>query len=185
MSQRQPRTPMTLSAVDAEAGLAASTKLGPVNDMVMITKKPELTANTSLVIGDKGSHTTTITREMVEQFAQLTGDHNPIHVDPETGKASLFGTNIVHGMLVGSLYGPVIVNQLVGPGCIYRKQSLEFEAPVPVGEAVTSIVLVKDAIHKPDKVIYVLETETCLANGGKRVLKGEAVIMVLLPKDTE
>jgi 3-hydroxybutyryl-CoA dehydratase len=128
--------------------------------------------------GDKAQHQTTITEQMVKIYGALVGDENPIHVDPETGKRSIFGANIAHGMLVGSLFGPVIVNQLIGPGCIYRKQILEFEAPVPIGEEVTAVVTVLEAKHKPDKDVYVLQTE-CFRTDGTRVITGEAVIIAL------
>lgn len=126
--------------------------------------------------GDSASNRVTISEQMVKIYAALTGDENPIHVDEETGRQSIFGVNIAHGMLVGSLFGPVIVNQLFGPGVIYRKQTLEFEAPVPVGEPVTAVVTVKEAKHKPDKDVYVLQTE-CFLNTGQRVIDGEAVII--------
>ena len=127
-------------------------------------------------VGDAASHQTVITEEMVEIYAALVDDHNPIHVDKATGKRSIFGANIAHGMLVGSLFGPVIVNQLIGPGCIYKKQVLEFEAPVLVGETVTATVTVKEAKHKPDKDVYVLETD-CIRADGVRAISGEAVII--------
>lgn len=129
-------------------------------------------------VGDAAEHTVVITERMVKIYAALTGDENPIHVDPETGRKSVFGSNIAHGMLVGSLFGPVIVNQLIGPGAIYRKQSLEFEAPVPIGESVRAVVTVREAKHKPDKDVYVLQTE-CFLEDNTRVINGEAVILVL------
>ncbi len=119
-----------------------------------------------------------ISEQMVKVYAALVNDENPIHVDKATGKQSIFGVNIAHGMLVGSLFGPIVVNQLIGPGVLYRKQTLEFDAPVPIGEAVTAIVTVKEAKHKPDKDVYVLQTE-CFLQNGTRVINGEAVIIVL------
>ncbi len=129
-------------------------------------------------VDDAAEHTVIITERMVKVYAALTGDENPIHVDKETGRKSIFGANIAHGMLVGSLFGPVIVNKLIGPGAIYRKQSLEFEAPVPIGETVKAVVTVREAKHKPDKDVYVLQTE-CFLESGTRVINGEAVILVL------
>jgi 3-hydroxybutyryl-CoA dehydratase len=129
-------------------------------------------------VGDSARHSTVISEQMVKVYGALVGDENPIHVDPETGRRSIFGANIAHGMLVGSLFGPVMVNQLLGPGCIYRKQILEFEAPVPVGETVTAVVTVLEAKHKADKDVYVLQTEA-FREDGVRVITGEAVIIAL------
>lgn len=132
----------------------------------------------SLQVGDTASETVTFTEDMVKQYAALVNDENPIHVDPEVGRQSVFGTNIVHGMLVGSLFGPLIVNQLIGPGAIYRKQTLSFEAPVPVGATVTAKLTVKDVLPKADKEVYVLQTE-CFLQDGTRVIDGEAVIIIM------
>ena len=129
-------------------------------------------------VGDKATNTVVISEQMVKIYAALVQDENPIHVDKDTGKQSIFGVNIAHGMLVGSLFGPIVVNQLIGPGVLYRKQTLEFEAPVPIGEEVTAVVTVTEAKHKPDKDVYVLQTE-CFLKDGKRVINGEAVIIVL------
>lgn len=126
--------------------------------------------------GDEASHHTVITEKMVKAYASLVQDENPIHLDKATGQRSIFGANIAHGMLVGSLFGPVIVNQLLGPGCLYRKQILEFEAPVPVGDTVKAVVSVLEAKHKPDKSIYILKTE-CFRADGVRVITGEAVMI--------
>lgn len=130
-------------------------------------------------VGDKASHVVVITEQMVKLYAALVGDENPIHVDKQTGRQSIFGVNIAHGMLVGSLFGPVIVNQLLGPGVLYRKQTLEFDAPVPIGEAVTAVVSVKDVKRKPDKDVYILQTD-CFLQNGQRVITGEAVIIALM-----
>jgi 3-hydroxybutyryl-CoA dehydratase len=129
-------------------------------------------------VGDKATNTVIITEQMVKIYAALMQDENPIHIDKDTGQQSIFGVNIAHGMLVGSLFGPIIVNQLIGPGVLYRKQTLEFDAPVPIGEEVTAVVTVTEAKHKPDKDVYVLQTE-CFLQDGKRVITGEAVIIVL------
>lgn len=127
-------------------------------------------------VGNSASQTVVVSEQMVKQYATLVGDENPIHVDKLTGRQSIFGVNIAHGMLVGSLFGPVIVNRLLGPGVVYRKQTLEFEAPVPVGAEVTAVVTVTEVKHKPDKDIYILQTD-CFLEGDQRVIHGEAVII--------
>ncbi len=155
---------MTVNSIDS----AGSGDVIPLNRMKPMRRE----------VGDKASHKTVITEQMVKLYAALTGDENPIHVDKATGKQSIFGVNIAHGMLVGSLFGPIVVNQLIGPGVLYRKQTLEFDAPVPIGEEVTAVVTVKEVKNKPDKDIYVLETE-CFREDGTRVITGEAVLIAL------
>jgi acyl dehydratase len=143
-------------------------------DVVMLSRAKGHTRN----VGDTARQAIVISRQMVEVYAALTGDKNPIHLDEGTGKASIFGTNIAHGMLVGSLFGPLMVNHLLGPGIIYRKQTLEFEAPVPLDETVTAVVTVREVHRKPDKDVYILDTE-CFLSDGIRALHGEAVVLAL------
>jgi len=79
-----------------------------------------------------------ITQERVNQFADATGDHQWIHVDPERAtKESPFGGPIAHGYLTLSL-GPVLMPQVVATkgfrmGVNYGCNKVRFMAPVPVG----------------------------------------------------
>ena len=82
----------------------------------------------------------TITQEQVNLFAEATGDHQWIHVDPERAKAGPFGHTIAHGYLTLSLI-PVLVGGLlkvegVAMGVNYGSNKVRFTAPVPVGSEV-------------------------------------------------
>src|SRR5215218_11344273 len=78
-----------------------------------------------------------VTQEMVNQFADATGDHQWIHVDVERAKAGPFGAPIAHGYLTLSL-GPALLPQVVqvqgiSMGVNYGANKVRFPAPVPVG----------------------------------------------------
>jgi acyl dehydratase len=78
-----------------------------------------------------------MTQEQVNQFADVTGDHNYIHVDVERAKASPFGGTIAHGYLTLSLLAPV-TQQLIqvadaATGVNYGLDRVRFPAPLPVG----------------------------------------------------
>src|SRR5215469_6977994 len=73
-------------------------------------------------------------------FAQVSGDHNPIHLDPNYAERSIFGKRIAHGFLIGSLISAVLGNELPGPGTIYLGQTLKFLAPIHIGDTVTVTV---------------------------------------------
>ena len=81
-----------------------------------------------------------ITQERVDQFAEATGDHQWIHVDPERAKHGPFGGTIAHGYLTQSLVNlflPQIVDvQGISMGVNYGSDRLRFPAPVPVGSRV-------------------------------------------------
>ena len=102
--------------------------------------------------GDTASVTKIITQEDIEKFADLSGDHNPIHVDEEHAKGTRFGRRIAHGLLTSSLISNVIGNELPGVGSIYLSQTLQFLAPVFAGDTITARATVTSV--REDKPIY-------------------------------
>jgi 3-hydroxybutyryl-CoA dehydratase len=115
----------------------------------------------------------TITEDDILLFAQVSGDRNPIHLDPEYAERSIFGKRIAHGFLIGSLISAVLGNDLPGPGSIYLGQTLKFLAPIHIGDTVT--VKVKVVAVREDKRIVTLHTN-CTNQSGVLVLSGEAVV---------
>ena len=83
--------------------------------------------------GDEASLSVTVTETHIVMYAGLTGDVNPVHVDAEHAKQSIFGERIAHGMLVSGLISAVLGNQLPGPNSVYLGQDLKFTAPVKIG----------------------------------------------------
>ena len=98
----------------------------------------------------------TITQEQVDQFANLTGDHNPIHTDPAVAKRSPFGTTIVHGYFTLSLVVPLMAEVFevtdLGTGVNYGLDKLRFPAPVPVGSRIRVGVTLAEAMEIPGGV---------------------------------
>jgi 3-hydroxybutyryl-CoA dehydratase len=127
-----------------------------------------------LQIGDTASLSKTITDDDIHSFADITGDHNPVHVDDEFAKHTRFGRRIAHGMLSASLISSVIANELPGRGSIYLSQTLQFVAPVFPGDLVTARVTVTAV--REDKPIVKLET-VCLNQRNETVIRGEATVL--------
>jgi len=128
-----------------------------------------------LKVGDRVSLSKTFTEDEVFRFAEISTDMNPLHLDKDFGRESIFGERIVHGMLVASLFSGLIGMELPGEGSIYLGQSLTFKAPVAIGEEVTAsveIIRIRD-----DKPIVTLRT-VCVNSGGTVVIEGEAVVKV-------
>lgn len=89
----------------------------------------------------------TITQERVDQFAEATGDHQWIHVDPERAAKGPFGGPIAHGYLTLSL-GPVLLPQVftvggVAMGVNYGANKVRFISPVPVGARLRAGIVVQ------------------------------------------
>lgn len=127
------------------------------------------------VIGDQASLRKNITDQEVQQFAALTGDHNPLHLDDSFARQTRFGRRIAHGMLGASLISAVIGTMLPGPGSIYLSQTLQFLKPVFIGD--TLVAQVKVVKIREDKPIVTLET-VCYNQNGEIVITGEAVVLV-------
>ncbi len=127
-----------------------------------------------LKIGDTAAQTLVVSDEVVRRFSDLTGDRNPVHLDDTFAQRTRFGRRIAHGMLAASHISAVIGNTLPGPGTIYLSQTLQFVAPVFVGDTIKTMVTVKSI--KEGKPIATLET-ICENQQGDAVLKGEAVVL--------
>lgn len=125
--------------------------------------------------GDTASVSKTITDDDIHKFADVSGDHNPLHLDDEFARTTRFGRRIAHGMLSASLISSVIANQLPGQGSIYLGQTLQFVAPVFPGDTVTAQVTVVSI--RADKPIVKLET-ICTNQRDDVVIKGEATVLV-------
>ncbi|HRE87569.1 MAG TPA: SDR family oxidoreductase [Myxococcota bacterium] len=127
-------------------------------------------------VGDVGTLTKTIGHDEIRRFVDLTGDDNPLHVDPEFAGRTPFKDVVVHGMLGASFISTVIGTKLPGPGALWVSQSFEFSLPVRLGDTleVTCQVVRK---HERDRL---LDLEMRIANQhGQVVLKGAGKVKVL------
>jgi 3-hydroxybutyryl-CoA dehydratase len=129
-----------------------------------------------LKIGDQFSTSREVTDEVIRRFADVSGDHNPIHLDEEFAAKTRFGKRIAHGMLSGAFISAVLGNEFRGMTIVYLSQTLKFIAPVFIGDTVTATATIT-AIRE-DKKIVTIET-ICTNQKGEAVVQGEAAIMVI------
>jgi 3-hydroxybutyryl-CoA dehydratase len=116
----------------------------------------------------------TVASSDVVGFAEVTGDRNPIHLSEHFAAKTPFGTRIAHGLYTASLISAVLGTRLPGPGAIYISQTLNFRAPVKIGDTVEVKVTVAELI--PEKFRARL---TCACSvDGEPVLDGEAWVKV-------
>lgn len=127
-----------------------------------------------LSTGDVYERKEKVTAEKVETFASITGDDNPIHLDDEFAKTSIFGKRIAHGVLGIGFISAVLGRHFPGPGTIYLKQSATFRKPVYIGEEVTVKVEIIEKI--PEKFRLLLSTKVIKENGTVAV-EGEALVL--------
>ncbi|MDD2433985.1 MAG: MaoC family dehydratase [Bacilli bacterium] len=124
--------------------------------------------------GMKAEMTKTVTDEDVRMFAKVSSDTNPVHLDEEYAKKSMFGRRIAHGMISAGYISAVLGNKLPGNGSIYLGQTLKFMKPVYLNDTITTVVEIIDV--NEERHIYTLKTD-CINQRGEVVTTGEAKIM--------
>jgi 3-hydroxybutyryl-CoA dehydratase len=116
----------------------------------------------------------TVTDADVVLFAGISGDTNPVHLNHEFARETIFKGRIAHGMLTASFISTVLGSKLPGPGCIYITQTLRFRAPVRAGDTVHARVTVRAVDHDKNRV----KVDTVCRVGDVVVVEGEASLMV-------
>src|SRR3984893_434056 len=111
--------------------------------------------------------------ELVD-FARISGDENPIHLSERYAAQTKFGQRIAHGLYTASLISAVLGTRLPGPGAVYRSQTLNFHAPVKIGDVVTVVVEVAELMPEGRRVR--LKCEALV--DGHLVRDAEAVVSV-------
>lgn len=106
-------------------------------------------------------------------FSELSEDRNPVHLDDEHAKGTMFKGRVAHGMLSAALFSAVIGERLPGHGTIYLSQNLRFTAPVKPGDEVTATVTVTEINAAKGRVSL-----NCIATVGESpVIKGDALVL--------
>jgi len=127
-----------------------------------------------LAVGMTDAYEHVVTAEDVVKFADISGDHNPVHLDEAYARTTRFKGRIVHGMLSASFLSTTIASRLPGPGTIYLSQNLSFRAPVRIGDRVEARVTVTDIIREKARVML----KTVCRVGETVVIDGDALVYV-------
>jgi 3-hydroxybutyryl-CoA dehydratase len=143
-------------------------------------KRKKMTAKTTyfedLEVGQEASLSNTVSEADISAFADVSGDRNPVHLDAAYAASTMFKERIAHGMLSAAYISAVFGMKLPGPGAIYLSQTMNFKAPVKIGDEVVTTVKVAELIPEKKRAVFDC---VCTVNG-KPVVQGEAVLMVPL-----
>ena len=127
-----------------------------------------------LSAGQEASFSKPVTEADIAAFAEISGDKNPVHLDAQYAAGTMFKERIAHGMLSAAYISAVFGMKLPGPGAIYISQTLNFKAPVKIGDTVVATVKVVELVPEKRRARFDC---VCSVNG-KPVVRGEAVLMV-------
>jgi 3-hydroxybutyryl-CoA dehydratase len=134
-----------------------------------------------ITVGSSASFSKPVTQDDINSFADVTGDHNPLHSDAEYAARTRFKQPIAHGMLGAGVISAALGTQIAPNSVvIYLGQNLQFRAPVAAGDTITATVTVNEV--DPDRNIVKLDTNV-LNQEGVEVIRGDATIMVEAPAD--
>ena len=127
-----------------------------------------------LSVGQEASLSKTVSEAEIVAFAEISGDKNPVHIDAQYAAGTMFKERIAHGMLSAAYISAVFGMKLPGPGAIYISQTLNFKAPVKIGDTVVTTVKVAELIPEKRRARF----ECICSVNSKPVVQGEAVLMV-------
>jgi len=130
--------------------------------------------NEKYKVGMEAKRSMVVTTDMVEAYARIVGDQNPVHLDREYAEATVFKKPIAHGMLTASLFSGIFGCDFPGEGSIYIKQNLNFKKPVYIDEEVVSVVKIQAIDVEKKRLIF----STVATVNGVVVVDGDAVILV-------
>lgn len=126
-------------------------------------------------VGQKAELSKTISETDVYLFSGISGDFNPVHLNAEYAKNTIFKERIVQGVLTVGLISSVIANKLPGAGSILLSQEIKYVAPVKINDAITAVV---EIIETSDAGKITLKTQ-CINQNKDLVIDGFAKVKVL------
>ncbi len=126
-------------------------------------------------VGQMYKHAFSFTQAQVEEFAKVSGDSNPLHLDADYASTTVFKKPIIHGFLGGSVFSKILGTLFPGEGTIYLKQNMEFLRPMYVDTPYEAILEVKEIEKEKNKAI--VQTNIVDPASQKIVVKGEATVL--------
>src|SRR5262249_53152203 len=125
----------------------------------------------SITVGQRASRSLTLTTEHVRKYAEISGDHNPLHFNAAFAARTTFGQLVVQGGLTTGLVHALVAMDMSAPGTVFLSQNWKFSAPVYIGDIITAEAEVI-SVH-PSKPVTGLRVQIKRTDG-TTVLEGEA-----------
>ena len=127
-----------------------------------------------LTVGQEAAMSRVVSEADIVAYAALSGDYNPVHLDPDYAARTVFKERIAHGILSAGYISALFGMKLPGPGSIYISQTLNFKGPVKIDDRVETTVRLVELVPEEKRAKF----ECVCPVIGKPVLTGEAVLMV-------
>ena len=128
-----------------------------------------------ITVGQKAAFTRVVTQNDVEDFAKISGDYNPLHLDPSYAAQTVFTKPIAHGMLLASFCSALIGMHLPGKRALYVSQTLNFKKPVYAGDT----LVVEGVVTAKSESTQIIELEIKIKREEEEVFEGVAKVKIL------
>ncbi len=128
-----------------------------------------------IMVGVKTKFTVQINESTINEFARISGDHNPLHMDEQYAAKTQFGKRVCHGMLLASFFSRLVGMYMPGKNALYFSQTLNFQTPCFVGDKVT---IEGEVIDKSQSTRIVTIKTTAYNQVGKCLVDGIAKVIV-------
>jgi len=126
-------------------------------------------------IGQKKQFSVTIIESMIDDFARLSGDYSPIHMDHKYANTTPFKKRICHGMLLGSFFSRLVGMYMPGKNALYFSQSLTFISPCFIND---SVIVEGEVVEKSASTKLITLRTIITNNVGKHLVDGEAKVLL-------
>jgi acyl dehydratase len=126
-----------------------------------------------LQVGQRATRTLRVEPQMIESYALITGDRNPLHFDLEFAKTTRFERLIAQGGITTGLLHALVAMDLPGPGSVFVRQNWSFPAPVYIGDTLSAEAVVQSV--RPGRGLVELSVEVRNQEGAV-VLQGTALV---------
>ena len=128
-------------------------------------------------IGLKKEFSVKITESLVNDFAKISGDYSPIHMDIEYASTTSFKKRVVHGMLLASFFSRIDGMYLPGKHALYFSQTLKFVNPCFIDDLVT---VKSEVIEKSDSTQIITINSQIINESGQILVKGLGKVLSLI-----
>jgi acyl dehydratase len=126
-------------------------------------------------IGQKKNFEIVVTESLVNTFADISGDYNPLHVDENYANSTNFKHRVCHGMLLASFFSRLVGMYLPGKNALYFSQSLKFIAPCFINDK----ILVEGEVLEKSNASRIITLKTTITNdSGECLVDGQAKVIV-------
>ena len=131
-------------------------------------------------VGQRAYREINVTEEMVQAYARITGDYNPLHFDPDFASRTRFERLIVQGGITTGLLHALVAMDMPGPGTVFISQNWNFPRPVYIGDTIRAEATVKSV--RADKPIATIDF-VVKNQHGEEVLQGDATVFQARPEN--